>query len=78
MSSDTFHHQNEKSMRDVKSVYEFPDLEKIVHKKRIAICLTESDFYQHENGKSQAKHAEKKPHLNEMQCVRFENETKNN
>lgn len=70
MSADSFHHQVEKGMREVKDVYDGADFEAIVNKTGVSARMQSSDFIVYENGVSQGAYTNK-PHLRDIQEVKF-------
>ena len=72
MSADSFHHQIEKEVKQMKNVYDSPDFfESVASRKGLSVTLNEGDFLQRENRVSLSKVTEGKPVLADVECVRF-------
>lgn len=78
MSADSFHHQVEEAMRDMKKVYDYSDFVECVQKtssrKTVVKNMNASDFYMYQDGSSQHKlrKLDPKVYLKDIVAVRVE------
>ena len=70
MSADSFHHQVEKAMREMKNLYTFKDFEDCVEEKGKAIVMSEDDFFDFKKHQSTAKDTNY-PQMKEIVEVKF-------
>ena len=71
MSADSFHHKVELAMRQKKRVEDFQDFVDIVNNCGRALVMSFDDFFEFPKGVSQAKYAQNKPKLEDVQVVKF-------